>query len=379
MSETNSLDYSASNFAVSSRWNNTRFEEKSEITSKNQSRQHNDGEVVEIKEDEEPLNIDLMKKLYRQSYTLDLDELQMKNCSVDYGEEDAEVKKMKDAYLASARDSKETNSSPRKTNVLSPQSGGGFGNGNSTAFQIRSTFGGEPSLSRVESEGDLEVGKQDEIQQSRVSEVSLSLDDLPAHYTDIHQRVKEGALKLHLDMGAQPKFYAGKNGRPNRSVVMIPDSEPHRIIVPYGQFKPRYYPKDRFYNSRLDHYITKDEFNSTVAIADMLMKPSLGKATTFDFFMIFAITAGLALTIIACIILWIFIALWAAIAFSGVYIVVLSHMACISKKKNSKLVEEAHFVLAAFVKDENQRYYHRKGIRVRPGYLGKWIEFCIRH
>jgi len=37
----------------------------------------------------------------------------------------------------------------------------------------------------------------------------------------------------------------------------------------------------------------------------------------------------------------------------------------------------AFLVLAIYCRAENNRTYLKKGVRLRPGYLAKWIEFVI--
>ena len=43
---------------------------------------------------------------------------------------------------------------------------------------------------------------------------------------------------------------------------------------------------------------------------------------------------------------------------------------------NWNLVQDADEP-SAFEDTENNRYYLRRGVEVRPGYLARWIEFCV--
>ena len=48
-----------------------------------------------------------------------------------------------------------------------------------------------------------------------------------------------------------------------------------------------------------------------------------------------------------------------------------------TKRKSNKYLRQAHYILAIYCRAENNRIYNAKGINLRPGYLGKWIEFNI--
>lgn len=50
----------------------------------------------------------------------------------------------------------------------------------------------------------------------------------------------------------------------------------------------------------------------------------------------------------------------------------LYHLA--SKLLASRYLRQAHFALAVVLRAENNRIYLRRGVELRPGYLGKWIE-----
>ena len=42
------------------------------------------------------------------------------------------------------------------------------------------------------------------------------------------------------------------------------------------------------------------------------------------------------------------------------------------------MMRMTQFLLAIYCRAENNRLYLRKGVEVRPGFLGKWIEFTCR-
>lgn len=49
----------------------------------------------------------------------------------------------------------------------------------------------------------------------------------------------------------------------------------------------------------------------------------------------------------------------------------------VSKCFQCKYLRQAHFVLSVVCRAENNRYYLRRGVEVRPGYLARWIEFHV--
>lgn len=44
-----------------------------------------------------------------------------------------------------------------------------------------------------------------------------------------------------------------------------------------------------------------------------------------------------------------------------------------AKCGQNKSLRQAHFMLAVTCRAENNRYYLKKGVEVRPGYLGSWL------
>lgn len=57
------------------------------------------------------------------------------------------------------------------------------------------------------------------------------------------------------------------------------------------------------------------------------------------------------------------------------YLVFVPVMMKYTKMQQDLLLRQAQFVLAVVCRAENNRYYLKNGIEMRPGYLAKWIEF----
>jgi len=49
----------------------------------------------------------------------------------------------------------------------------------------------------------------------------------------------------------------------------------------------------------------------------------------------------------------------------------------VSKCFQCKYLRQAHFVLSVVCRAENNRYYLKRGVEVRPGYLARWVEFTV--
>ena len=62
----------------------------------------------------------------------------------------------------------------------------------------------------------------------------------------------------------------------------------------------------------------------------------------------------------------------------AIYFVLVYIMQKVVKRFQNSLLRQAHFVLAVVCRAENNRYYLKRGVEVRPGYLARWIEFiCL--
>ena len=49
----------------------------------------------------------------------------------------------------------------------------------------------------------------------------------------------------------------------------------------------------------------------------------------------------------------------------------------VARCKHDRILRQSHFLLAVVCRAENNRYYLRRGIELRPGYLARWIEFNV--
>ncbi len=57
------------------------------------------------------------------------------------------------------------------------------------------------------------------------------------------------------------------------------------------------------------------------------------------------------------------------------YLVLFVILITIFKYRSSYPMRMSQFLLSVYCRAENNRLYLKKGVEVRPGFLGKWIEF----
>jgi hypothetical protein len=87
------------------------------------------------------------------------------------------------------------------------------------------------------------------------------------------------------------------------------------------------------------------------------------------------LTFGLSITLILALILGFVWSYIVAIIISGSYMVALIFMILVFKKKQQRHLKFLIFNLGLACKNETDRYYSAHGISLKPGFLGKWLEF----
>mmetsp|Transcript_32972 Transcript_32972/g.24278 ORF Transcript_32972/g.24278 Transcript_32972/m.24278 type:complete len:87 (-) Transcript_32972:97-357(-) len=66
-----------------------------------------------------------------------------------------------------------------------------------------------------------------------------------------------------------------------------------------------------------------------------------------------------------------------SIAFIVLFFVTTFITLNILRKKFNKFLRQSHFAVAVVCRAENNRLYLKKGCVVRPGFLGRWVEFSF--
>lgn len=192
-----------------------------------------------------------------------------------------------------------------------------------------------------------------------------------------------------LDLGSIPSTHSFMRTE-SQQVYYVPNNRnPDLVYVRYSQMFPKYYsrnPKKRFDGSNLKHReVTYRDFEQTLNLCSMLMKNYRGKILLYDWIGYSVIVLGLIIIILLGVATssqsnksgestgnWGNMVLYILLYFIFVPIIYK-----VSKCFQCKYLRQAHFVLAVVCRAENNRYYLKRGVEVRPGYLARWVEFSV--
>jgi len=137
-------------------------------------------------------------------------------------------------------------------------------------------------------------------------------------------------------------------------------------------------PKGRFEESSLpSHHVTLKEFQHTIQVCSLLQKNYRGKILKYQLGGYGVILFGLLLIML--------IGMtgdggkhWGdMVMYILIYLICVPIIHKVSNCFQNKLLRQAHFVLSIVCRSENNRYYLRRGVEVRPGYQARWIEFSV--
>ena len=158
---------------------------------------------------------------------------------------------------------------------------------------------------------------------------------------------------------------------------------PDLVYVRYSQFRPKYHssdPKARFDSSALPRReVTYRDFTHTINLCSLMMKNYRGKILMYDMIGYGTILVGLLIILL--------LGIGTSGSKSGnwgnmvlyilLYFIFVPIVYKVSKCFQCKYLRQAHFVLAVVCRAENNRYYLRRGVEARPGYLARWVEFAV--
>ena len=185
-----------------------------------------------------------------------------------------------------------------------------------------------------------------------------------------------------FDLGDIPSTHSFMRTESQQVYYVPRNRNPDLVYVRYSQIRPKYHsadPKGRFDGSALpSKEVTYRDFCHTINLCSLMMKNYRGRILLYDLLGYGTILIGLLIIILL------------GIGTSGstesnwgnmVLYILLYFIFCpivykVSKCFQCKYLRQAHFVLSVVCRAENNRYYLRRGVEVRPGYLGRWIEFA---
>ena len=117
----------------------------------------------------------------------------------------------------------------------------------------------------------------------------------------------------------------------------------------------------------------------TVDLCSQIVRPYRGKILMYELCGYASILLGLLIIISIGLGLgadpnanWGTLVIWVLI-----YLVMVPVILKTSKCFANKYLRQAHFALAVVCRAENNRYYLKHGVEIRPGYLASWLEFSV--
>ena len=183
-----------------------------------------------------------------------------------------------------------------------------------------------------------------------------------------------------LDIGDLPTTYTPKKAE-GWQVFMNPQSKvPHSLVVEYREWNKQYDCSRA--KSVYDQFlfetkgITMSDIEETLRQATLFVKPYLGRFAMID--KIKNIVLGVSFALFLCASIATGMASESYGAAAGVMIFYI--LACFGafwavRFVSHKLFRNSQFALAMLCRAENNRFYLHNGVELRPGYLGRWIEF----
>ena len=217
----------------------------------------------------------------------------------------------------------------------------------------------------------------------------VTSEDLEAKFSVNLELSDENILTMRnmpwLDLGELPVSYNTHKSEAFQ-VYLVPTSEvPHNMVIEYNNWYKRYdvsnaklmYNKADFVNKG----ITLEDVLDTLFRATILVDNYRGVlARRNKFVKIGMFASGLVFLILAVVVGMLDEGnYWAPMLIVVAYLLSCLVVIMFFKYRSSYKMRMSQFLLAVFCRAENNRLYLKHGIEVRPGFLGKWIEFtCLQ-
>lgn len=161
------------------------------------------------------------------------------------------------------------------------------------------------------------------------------------------------------------------------------NKDPDLVYVRYSQLLPKYHardPKARFEASALgERNVQLREFTATLALCSEMLKDYRGKVLLYDWIVYGVSVFG-----------FLFIVLLGIATFSResgnwntmlvmifIYLLIIPTIYKVFQNVSCRQLRQAHFLLAVVCRAENNRFYLKRGVELRPGYLARWVEFRV--
>lgn len=187
-----------------------------------------------------------------------------------------------------------------------------------------------------------------------------------------------------LDLGELPLSYNSSKSEAFQ-VYMIPRDElPFNLVIPYENWPNKYDDRKArafYHKTQLsDKGIAFEDVQDTLQQASTLISGYRGYLAKRNKI----VKIALALTGLIFCIIAVVVGMesdgnyWAPMLIVVAYLLIVLGVTMLFKYRSSYQMRISQFLLSVFCRAENNRLYLKKGVEVRPGFLGKWIEFtCL--
>ena len=184
-----------------------------------------------------------------------------------------------------------------------------------------------------------------------------------------------------LDIGDLPIAYSFQRSASFQKFLTPEQNPPYQFYYNYSEWLDGYLCNlDQLFESldAMNRKVNRQMLNETIERSSQVVMSTRGTIAKTNRIQSYAFTFGtIILLVIACVLgitlnswLWVLLILVAYGLAAGAFIVV-------RKTKQSQVLQLAHLQLSLFLRAENNRYYMRNGLELRPGFLAKWIEVNI--
>ena len=175
-------------------------------------------------------------------------------------------------------------------------------------------------------------------------------------------------------MGKAPHLFSFRDSA-SQQIFHVPNwVYPHFVWIKYHEVCPYFKFRDEKYNNSCFDIlgITYKDLKQTWADASRIIKETRGRVAIIELISYILIWGFIWIIIGASILLGIFTNfLWGVILFF-VYICIVGNFAFWTRRRSTTYLRLSHFVLAVFLRAENNRFYLKKHVMLRPGYLGNY-------
>lgn len=155
-----------------------------------------------------------------------------------------------------------------------------------------------------------------------------------------------------------------------------PNGRENIFVVTYGECSPNFEFRPSLEPKLLSRSkLSIDEFERCISNVNKVIGPLKEKHLFQERLIIYYILFGLLVVSTLAIALGIKVSYLIAVILAGLYCAGFVWLVLAVQLKGARLLKEIHFNLALVLRNENDRVLVRHGIKARPGYLSKWIEF----